>query len=110
MKSVLFYWSKGAPVRAKMVKLIAECNRRREPVYLARIAEACSISDVAAKKHLDLMVEHRFVAVENPQGKPHYLTLTREGWEVAREFGAAPEGSASPARDRTPSPQGSNEV
>ncbi len=110
MKAVLFYWSKGAPMRVKMVRLIAECNRRREPVYLAKLAGACRISDVAAKKHLELMVEHRFVSVQNPEGKPHYLELTREGWEVAREFGAPPEGPSSPGRDGTPSPQGSNEV
>lgn len=92
MKAVLFHWSKGGPMRVRIVKLIAEHNSRKEPVYLARLAEACSISDVALKKHLDLLVEHGFVKVQNPQGKPHYLELTREGWEVAREFGKGPEG------------------
>lgn len=44
------------------------------------------VSKVAIKKHVDLLLEEKYVKVLNPEGKPHYLVLTQEGIEVLKEF------------------------
>ncbi|MBI5227800.1 ArsR family transcriptional regulator [Candidatus Micrarchaeota archaeon] len=86
MKTILFYWSKGADTRVKMIKFIARCERESEPCYLNLIAENFKLSHVAIKKHLDLLVESGYVKVLNSGGKPLFLALSKNGIEILREF------------------------
>ena len=86
MKTILFYWSKGAYTRVRMVRIIAECERKSEPCYLNLLAGKLDLSHVAVKKHLDLLLEQGYVEIMNPGGKPNYLSLTSKGIEVLKEF------------------------
>ena len=85
-KTILFYWSKGAKMRVKILNEIYKCNKRNEACYLNLLSEKVKLSHVAVKKHLDLMVEEDFVKELNPKGKPVYLELTSKGIEVLKEF------------------------
>ncbi len=86
MKTILFYWSKGAITRIKMVKFIAECEREGKPCYINVIADSFGISRAALKKHLDALMKYGYVHILNPGGKPSYLALTPQGIEVLKEF------------------------
>jgi predicted ArsR family transcriptional regulator len=86
MKTILFYWSKGADTRVKMIRIIAERGKKEQPCYLNLIAERLGLSHVAVKKHLDLLIEEGYVGVLNPGGKPNYLSLTEKGADVLKEF------------------------
>lgn len=86
MKTVLFYFSKGARLRVKIIKLIEAHNRKNTPIFLNVLAKKLRISHVAMKKHLDLLVEHGYVKPINPAGKPTYLELTKKGREIVEEF------------------------
>ncbi len=88
MKTILFYWSKGADVRRHIIRMIAECDRRKKPCYLNLLAAKLNLSHVAIKKHLDLLREEGYVEVLNPKGRPNYLVLSKKGVEVLREFSA----------------------
>lgn len=85
-KTILFYWSKGAKMRVKLLNEIHKCNKRNEACYLNLLAEKVKLSHVAVKKHLDIMVEEDYVKELNPNGKPVYLELTEKGIEVLKEF------------------------
>lgn len=89
MKTILFYWSKGSDTRRKLIRLIAEFERRSEPCYLNLLAEKLGLSHVAIKKHLDLLIEQGYVRVLNPGGKPLFLSLSPLGIEVLREFSSS---------------------
>jgi len=86
MKTILFYWSKGADIRRGIVKSIGECERKKKPCYLNLLAEKFGLSHVAIKKHLDLLREEGYVSELNPNGKPVYLSLSKKGIEVLAEF------------------------
>ena len=86
MKTILFYWSKGADVRRRILRAIAECERRKRPCYLNLLAGKFRLSHVAVKKHLDLLIEQGYAKVLNPKGKPNYLSLTKKGTDVLKEF------------------------
>ncbi|MCI0562184.1 MAG: hypothetical protein MN733_27175 [Nitrososphaera sp.] len=86
MKTILFYWSKGADTRRKLLRLIAECERHGEACYLNMLAEKIKLSHVAIKKHVDLMIDEDYVKILNPGGKPVYLALTEKGIEMLKEF------------------------
>ena len=86
MKTILFYWSKGADTRRKLLRLIADCERKNEPCYLNVIAEKFGLSHVAVKKHTDLMIEEGYLKILNPGGKPVYIAVTEKGIEVLKEF------------------------
>lgn len=86
MKTILFYWGKGAVTRIKMIKFIAECEREGSPCYINLIAERFGISRVALKKHFDVLLKFGYVKIINPGGKPNYIALTKEGIEVLKEF------------------------
>lgn len=88
MKTILFYWSKGADVRRRILKIIAGCDSRKKPCYLNLLAEKLDLSHVATKKHLDLLLEEGYVKILNPGGKPNYLVLTKKGAETLKEFSA----------------------
>ena len=86
MKSVLFYWSKGAELRRRLVATMArECLGKR-PCYLSKLAKILGVSHVALKKHVDLLVENGFLAQLNEGGKPVFLELTAAGKKLAKEF------------------------
>jgi len=85
-KFILFYWSKGAEMRVKILNEIALCEKAKKPCYLNQVAEKLKVSHVAVKKHLDLMVEEGFVSEINPGGKPVFLQLTDSGNSVMKEF------------------------
>ncbi|MFA6049242.1 MAG: hypothetical protein WC792_04865 [Candidatus Micrarchaeia archaeon] len=87
MKSILFYWSKGAELRRRLVATMAkECAGKRS-CYLSKLAGILGISHVALKKHVDLLAEEGYVEELNAGGKPTFLKLTREGEKLAKEFG-----------------------
>jgi len=86
MKTILFYWSKGAETRRKIIRLIAESEKKGEGCYLNILAERMKLSHVAVKKHLDLLIEEKYVGILNPDGKPNFLTLTEKGKEIIKEF------------------------
>ncbi len=86
MKTILFYWSRGAETRREIVLIIAECERLGEPCYLNMIAEKIKLTHVAAKKHVDLLIEEKYIKVLNPGGKPNYLALDENGIEILKEL------------------------
>jgi len=89
MKTILFYWSRGAETRRSIVRFMAACARRSKPCYLNTLAEKLKLSHVAVKKHVDLLIEEDYVRVMNPGGKPAFLALTGKGNEVFREISSA---------------------
>lgn len=86
MKTILFYWSKGADTRRKLIRMIADCEREGEACYLNMLAEKIKMSHVAIKKHVDLMLDEGYIKVLNPGGKPIYIALTQKGIEMLKEF------------------------
>ncbi|VVC01450.1 Uncharacterised protein [uncultured archaeon] len=86
MKTILFYWSRGAETRVRLLKLIEKTEKKGGACYLNTLARQLRLSHVAIKKHLDLLVEGKYVRILNPKGKPHYLALTEEGKRTAKEF------------------------
>ncbi len=86
MKTILFYWSKGADTRVRLIKKIGECGKKGKGCYLNALATHVKLSHVAVKKHLDLLLEEKYVRIINPGGKPVFLELTPKGLEVMGEF------------------------
>lgn len=86
MKTVLFYFSKGAKIRVRIITLVEAYNRKNKPIFLNIIAKKLRMSHVATKKHLELLVEYGYIKFLNPKGKPIYLELTMKGKEIAKEF------------------------
>lgn len=86
MKSVLFYWSKGAETRCRIIKLIHMSHEKNISCFQNSIADELGISFVAVKKHLDLLLDEGYVEVINPKGKPQYLKLTKKGADIYREL------------------------
>ncbi len=85
-KTVLFYWSKGAGTRVKILNAVHQCNKKKEPCFLQQIAEKLKMSHVGIKKHVDLLAENGYLKETNPKGKPIYLELTPAGIAVLKEF------------------------
>jgi predicted ArsR family transcriptional regulator len=85
-KSILFYWSKGATTRRKMLKLVAMLEDKNKPCFLNLIAKKLHITHVAAKKHIDLLIEEGYLKQINPHGKPIYLKLTKKGRDTVKEL------------------------
>ena len=86
MKTILFYWSRGADTRVRILKKIGHCSAKGEGCYLNNIAASMGLSHVGIKKHLDLLVEEGYVRVINPGGKPVFVELTHKGLDVLEEF------------------------
>ncbi|VVB98298.1 Uncharacterised protein [uncultured archaeon] len=86
MKTILFYWSKGAETRRSILRLIAACERTGKPCYINTLAEKLKLSHVAIKKHTDLMMDEKYIKIKNPGGKPAFLGLTQKGTEMADEL------------------------
>lgn len=86
MKSVLFYWSRGAETRSRIIKIIHSCEKENKPCFQNSIADELGISFAGVKKHLDLLIEEGYLEVINPDGKPKYIKLTKKGDEVYREL------------------------
>ena len=86
MKTILFYWSKGADTRVRILRELRKCGKVNEPCYLNTIAAAMKLSHVGIKKHIDILVEEGYIRVINPGGKPLFLELTGKGNEVLDEF------------------------
>lgn len=86
MKTILFYWSRGAETRVMIIRLIAQSEKSGSPCYLNTLAKKLKLSHVAIKKHLDLLIDEGYVKILNPGGKPHYLALSAEGKKVGKEF------------------------
>ncbi len=86
MKTILFYWSKGADTRVRILRTIQRCNAGDRGCYLNTIAASLGLSHVGIKKHLDLLVEEGYVKIINPGGKPVFLELSYKGRDVLSEF------------------------
>ncbi len=86
MKTILFYWSRGAETRRDIIMLAAECGKKEKPCYLSTLAKRLKLSHVAIKKHVDLLLEEGYMKVTNPGGKPAFLALTGKGREVFNEI------------------------
>lgn len=85
-KSVLFYWSKGADMRRKIIKFVHECEKENKPCFLNIIARKFGLTHAAVKKHIDLLIEEKYIKQINPKGKPVYLKLTKPGKDVIMEL------------------------
>ncbi len=85
-KTILFYWSKGAATRVKILNVAHLCNKNKEPCFLQQIADKLKISRVGIKKHIDLLIENGYLKGVNPKGKPVYLELAPAGNAILREF------------------------
>ena len=86
MKTILFYWSRGAETRVRMLRFIAKCEKAGKPCYVNTLAKELELSHVAVMKHLGLMIDEGYVKILNPGGKPQYLALTPEGKKTAKEL------------------------
>ena len=86
MKSILFYWGRGAQVRVKIVKEIHSCNKKNQACFLNQIAQMIDLSHVATKRHIGILIEEGYVEEVNPEGKPVFLQLTKKGERIAKEF------------------------
>lgn len=86
MKTILFYWSKGANVRRDIISLIHKCSEREEPCFLNYLSKKLKLTHVAVKRHLDLLIENGYIKQMNPKGKPVYLQLTSKGKDIIKEF------------------------
>lgn len=85
-KTILFYWSKGAGTRRKIIRFIYKCEKKNKPCFLNKVAKKLDLTHVAVKKHLDLLIEEKYIKRINPSGKPIYLELTDSGKEIIREL------------------------
>lgn len=85
-KTVLFYWSKGAKTRIKILNIAQQCSKKRQPCFLNQIAEAMKISHAGIKKHVDLLTEEGYLKQINPQGNPVYLEITQKAVSILKEF------------------------
>ena len=85
-RSVLFYWSKGADTRRRILSTTRELNDENEPCFINVLAEKLDLSHVAIKKHIGLLVDEQYIRQMNPDGKPIYLELTDTGREVLDEI------------------------
>lgn len=86
MKSILFYWSKGADTRRKIVLLMNKLNNENKPCFLNIIADKLKISHAGMKKHIGLLIEEGYIKQINPKGKPIFLKLSEEGIKLAKEL------------------------
>ena len=87
-KTVLFYWSKGAPTRIQILSRAFRCRQKKEPCFLNQLAESIGLSHVGTKKHVDLLIEEGYLKEINPEGKPVFLEITEKGKQVVGEFKA----------------------
>ena len=85
-RSVLFYWSKGANTRRRILFVAKKLNEEDKPCFLNVLSEKLELSHVALKKHLDLLINEKYIKPINPNGKPVYLELTGKGREVLEEI------------------------
>jgi len=85
-RSVLFYWSKGAHTRRRILSVTRELNDEHKPCFLNALSEQLELSHVAVKKHVELLIDEKYIKPINPNGKPVYLELTDAGREVLIEI------------------------
>jgi len=85
-KSILFYWSKGADLRRKIILITNKLNKSNNPCFLNSITKQLKLSHVAVKKHIDLLIEEEYLQQINPLGKPIFLKLSKKGQQILKEF------------------------
>lgn len=85
-ETVLFFLSEGGDVRCTIVRLVKEANDAQEGIYLNVLAEELGMSHVAARKHVQLLLEEGYLAYKNPDGNPKYLELTEKGEDIYAEI------------------------
>lgn len=85
-RSVLFYWSKGAHTRRRILTLTRKLNDEDKPCFLNALSEEMELSHVALKKHVELLIDEKYIKQINPNGKPIYLQLTGKGRELLKEI------------------------
>ncbi len=86
MKTVLFYWSKGADVRRHIVLALYDCAKKGKPCFTSELARKLRLSHVAILRHLELLEKEGYVVPLNPGGKPVFLGLSEKGQAVVHEF------------------------
>ncbi len=86
MKSVLFHYSRSAEKRVRILKTIDSYSKRNKPVFASMMAKKFGMSHVAMKKHVDTLVQYKYLGIINAGGKPSYLRLTGKGEQALREF------------------------
>ena len=84
-RSVLFYWSKGARTRRRILMETRKLNEADEPCFLNVLSDKLELSHVAVKKHMELLIEEKYIKQINPGGKPIYLEITAAGKDVLEE-------------------------
>jgi DNA-binding transcriptional ArsR family regulator len=84
--SILFYWSKGADIRRNILKVVNDLNKKKQACFLNIISKKIKLTHVATKKHIDLLLEERYLEKINPDGKPVFLKLSKKGKNMIIEF------------------------
>ncbi len=84
-ETVLFYLLEAGDKRLKMLRLVTEAEEEQEGMYLTKLAENLDISHVAARKHLQLLLDEGYLQYKNPDGKPKFLELTEEGHDILED-------------------------
>ena len=64
-RSVLFYWSKGSDTRRRILSVTRELNDGHEPCFINVLSEKLELSHVAIKKHVELLVEEKYIKQMN---------------------------------------------
>lgn len=85
-ETVLFYLSEGGDTRLQILKLVKEAEKAQEGIYLNKLADELGMTHVAARKHLQLLLEEDYLRYKNPGGKPKYLELMTDGNRVLNEI------------------------
>lgn len=84
-ETVLFYLSDGGDTRLEILELVEEAEKNQEGMYLNKLSDKLEMSHVAARKHLQLLIEEEYLEHRNPEGKPKYLELTTDGYRILSE-------------------------
>lgn len=84
-ETVLFYLSDGGDTRLEILELVEEAEKNQEGMYLNKLSDKLEMSHVAARKHLQLLIDEKYLQYKNPEGKPKYLELTTDGYRILSE-------------------------
>lgn len=95
--SLLFLWSKGSTTRRKIFKIIAEEQKKGNPVYISEIttlyntsiepdSDDNTVTNSSIRKHIRVLKEYNLIRPINEGGRPEYLELTEEGKNILQKL------------------------
>ena len=88
--SLLFLWSKGSSTRRKIFLIIAQEQKKGQPVYISEITKIYNenvqekegevqVTNSSIRKHIKVLKDYDLIKPINEGGRPEYLELTEEG-------------------------------